>query len=128
MTRLFSKFDWVLVTVSALILLVGLLALYSLSAAGGTNYFLKQALFGILGFGAMFYMGSLDYRHIQRYSTLLYFVTVIVLFLVLLFGTTVNGTAGWLSFGFFQVQPVVLLDRYAGGVRDAATLAMLAAD
>jgi rod shape determining protein RodA len=106
MTRLFSKFDWILVTVSALILLVGLLALYSLSAAGGTNYFLKQALFGILGFGAMFFMGSLDYRHIQRYSTLLYFVTVIVLFLVLLFGTTVNGTAGWLSFGFFQVQPV----------------------
>jgi len=43
---------------------------------------------------------------VQKYSTTLYFVTIAVLFLVLLFGTTVNGTAGWLSFGIFQIQPV----------------------
>ncbi len=92
MIRMFFKLDWVLVCVSALLFLVGLLARYSLSAAGGTNYFLKQSLFAILAFGTMFFVGSLDYRYIQKYSTALYFATIATLFLVLLFGTTVNGT------------------------------------
>ena len=106
MTRLFFKLDWVLIAAVALLLLVSLLALYSLSAAGGTNYFLKQTLFSILGLGVIFFTASLDFRYIQKYSTFLYFVTMAILLLVLLFGTTVNGTAGWLSLGFFQVQPV----------------------
>ncbi len=103
---MFFKLDFVLIAAVALLLLVSLLALYSLSAAGGTNYFLRQAVFSLLGFGVMLFTATLDYRYIQKYSTFLYFTTLLVLFLVLLFGTTVNGTAGWLSFGFFQVQPV----------------------
>jgi len=108
MIRLLFKFDWVLLATVFFLLSVGLLALYSLSAAGGTNYFLRQLTFTVLGILLMFFVGGLDYRHIQRYSTALYFGTVTVLFLVLLFGTTVNGTAGWLSFGVFQLQPVEL--------------------
>lgn len=106
MFRTLFKLDFVIIAVVALLLLVSLLALYSLSAAGGTNYFLKQAIFALVGFGVMLFVASLDYHYIQKYSTLLYFATVGILLLVLLFGTTVNGTAGWLSFGIFQVQPV----------------------
>ena len=106
MLRMLHKFDWILICVIALLLLVGLLALYSLSASGGTDYFLKQSVFAGLGLAVMFFMASLDYRHIQKYSTTLYFVTAVVLIGVLYFGTTVRGTAGWLSLGLFQVQPV----------------------
>ncbi len=106
MVRLFFKLDWVMICVVALLLLVGLLVLYSLSASGGTNYFLKQSIFAVLGLCVLFFMATLDYRYIQRLSTTLYFITIAVLLLVLVFGTTVNGTAGWLSLGFFQVQPV----------------------
>ena len=95
-----------MICVVALLLLVGLLVLYSLSASGGTNYFLKQSIFAVLGLCVLFFMATLDYRYIQRLSTTLYFITIAVLLLVLVFGTTVNGTAGWLSLGFFQVQPV----------------------
>lgn len=42
----------------------------------------------------------------KKYSTPLYFLMLFVLFSVLFLGRTVNGTAGWISFGFFQVQPV----------------------
>jgi rod shape determining protein RodA len=106
MLRALLKFDWVLLFVVFFLLAVGLLALYSLSSSGGVNYFQKQLIFSVLGIGLMFFVASVDYRYVQKYSTVLYFMTMGVLFLVLLFGTTVNGTAGWLSFGIFQVQPV----------------------
>jgi len=106
MIRAFLKLDWVLIAVAVLLVFVGLLSLYSISSSGGVNYFFRQAVFTFLGLGAVFFVASTDYRSLQRYSTTLYFVTASVLALVLLFGTTVNGTAGWLSFGIFQVQPV----------------------
>lgn len=106
MLRTFFKFDGVLIAVTLLILGVGLLALSSLSVAGGTDYFLKQSIFSLLGLGGMLLVAFSDYRHIEKYSTALYFITLIILFGVLLFGTTVRGTAGWISFGAFQVQPV----------------------
>ena len=106
MFRTLFKLDWVLISLAALLTLAGLLTLYSLSSLGGTNYFFKQSLFAFLGLGTMMFAASLDYRYVQKYSTALYFATLLVLGLVLVFGTTVNGTAGWLSFGAFQVQPV----------------------
>jgi len=106
MLHTFFKFDWVLTAVTLLLLGVSLLALSSLSSSGGTDYFLKQGIFVGLGLSILVFAAFLDYRHIEKYSTALYFITLIVLFTVLLFGTTVRGTAGWLSFGVFQVQPV----------------------
>ena len=106
MLRTFFKFDWILVAVTVLLLGVSLLTLSSLSVAGDVDYFLKQLIFVLLGLGIMLFTAFLDYRHIEKYSTALYFITVIVLSGVLLFGTSVRGTAGWLSFGVFQVQPV----------------------
>ena len=106
MFRTFFKFDWILVAVTVLLLGVSLLTLSSLSVAGDVDYFLKQLIFVLLGLGIMLFTAFLDYRHIEKYSTALYFITAIILFSVLLFGASVRGTAGWLSFGVFQVQPV----------------------
>lgn len=106
MLRTLLKFDFMLIAVTVLLLGVSLLVLSSLSVTGGVDYFLKQLTFAVLGLGIMFFAAFLDYRHIEKQSTALYFITIIVLSGVLLFGTTVRGTAGWLSFGVFQVQPV----------------------
>lgn len=103
--RLF-QFDWILFAAMLLLLGVSLLSLYSLSSGGGTNYFLKQLVFAIIGVGIMFLVAFLDYRHIERASTPLYFGTLFILGTLLLVGSTVRGTSGWLSFGIFQVQPV----------------------
>jgi rod shape determining protein RodA len=106
MFRTFFKFDLVLIAATLLLLGVSLLVLYSLSTISGVDYFLKQSIFAVLGLVTMVFTAFLDYRHIEKYSTALYFITLLVLFAVLLFGTTVRGTAGWLSLGVFQVQPV----------------------
>lgn len=106
MLRTFFKFDGVLIAVTLLLLGVSLLTLYSLSTASGTDYFFRQLIFVALGLGGMLFVAFLDYRHIAKYSTALYFITLIILLAVLVFGTAVRGTAGWISFGAFQVQPV----------------------
>ncbi len=104
--RTFFKLDWALIAATLLLLGVGLLALYSLSASGNANYFLKQLIFSLLGLSVMFFVAFSDYRHIEKYSTALYFITLTVLVGVLILGTTIHGTVGWISFGLFYVQPV----------------------
>ncbi|MEK7181794.1 MAG: rod shape-determining protein RodA [Patescibacteria group bacterium] len=108
MFRFLRKIDWVLFFTATLILGVSLLTLYSLSSSGGVNYFIRQLLFAIISLSVMFFVASMDYRHIAKYSTALYFGTILLLLGVLLFGVTVRGTAGWISFGFVQLQPVEL--------------------
>jgi rod shape determining protein RodA len=100
------KFDWVLLSIIAMLVSLSLIMLYSISSGGGTDYFTRQAVAVFLGFFVLFFVATLDYTHIAKYSTPIYFVTLLVLAGVLLFGVTVRGTAGWLSFGFFQIQPV----------------------
>lgn len=106
-TRWSLRFDWLLLSAAALLLAIGLLALYSFSPTStGNVYFGKQVVFAIVGLGVMFFVGSMDYRHLARMSTLLYFLTLGILGLVLLIGEPVRGTVGWLSFFGLQVQPV----------------------
>jgi rod shape determining protein RodA len=102
-----ARFDLLLVAAALLLVSTGLLALYSFSeTVTGNTYFLKQALFAGIGIATMLFVATLDYRHIARMSTLLYFTTLTVLALVLLVGEAIRGTVGWLSLGPFQVQPV----------------------
>lgn len=126
MSRPFLQFDWVLFFAVFLLVGVSLLLLSSLSPVGGTSYFFKQAIFSVFGICVMFFVAFLDYRHIERASTLLYFTTLGILTILLLFGSAVHGTAGWLSLGIFQVQPVefakvVLILFLSGFIRKKTT-------
>ncbi|NTW14213.1 MAG: rod shape-determining protein RodA [Candidatus Moranbacteria bacterium] len=105
------QIDWFLVLSALFVFVTGLLSLYSISVNGEGNslvgsYFFKQALFGTIGIAALLSISFLDYRHIGRFSTPIYFLTLVVLLFAVVFGKTVRGTSGWISFGFFQFQPV----------------------
>jgi rod shape determining protein RodA len=101
-------FDWVLVTAVLFLTGISLLALYGISAAGfkETNIIWKQLLFTAVGIGAMAFFSRVDYHYLRSYSRPIYFITVIVLILVLLLGNRVRGTSGWIGFGIFSIQPV----------------------
>lgn len=103
--------DWFLVLSALFIFGTGLLSLYSLSVTGESgslsgSYFLRQAVFGVVGIVVMFAIAFLDHRHIARFSTPIFFLTLLVLSFALVFGETVRGTSGWISLGFFSFQPV----------------------
>lgn len=104
--RIFWKLDLSVLVALAFLSAVSLLVLFGLSTGKDVDYFVRQSVYVALGIVLFFLAASTDYRHLAKYSTALYFLTAAVLLIVLFFGATVRGTAGWLSFGIFSVQPV----------------------
>ena len=105
-----QKIDWGLLLSTFLLLGIGMAVLYSISLAtpneNGLSIFWRQAIFILLGLAAMFFFAFSDYQILKSRSTLIYFLTLLILIFVLVFGRTVRGTVGWIGFGFFNVQPV----------------------
>jgi len=122
--RLLIHFDWVLLFLVLLIALGGILNLYSaaqsLTSAGGKPLFMKQLYW--LGVGLVF-MGvtaAVDYRFMVRHAYWIYGGIIVLLLLVLFFGTIANGSQRWLSLGGLSLQPsefvkiglILVLTRY----------------
>lgn len=103
------KIDWILIVAVLLILGVGILILYSLSLADPEhlgNIFVKQSIFVGLGILVMFFFAFADYHYLISYSKWIYFFTLFVLLVVMVWGATTRGTAGWIGVGVFKFQPV----------------------
>jgi len=93
----------------ALLLIIGLMALYSISyedAHFNSTNFNKQLLSSVLGIILLFFLSFYDYRVLGSYSSKFYFAILIILALVIFFGTTVRGTTGWIGLGSYHIQPV----------------------
>lgn len=95
-----------------LLVIVGLIMLFSASFArayyitgNSASYFTSQAIFGVLGIGAMYAMSRVPYEWYFKLSRLIYGVTILLLLAVLLVGTEVNGATRWINLGFTQLQP-----------------------
>lgn len=73
------------------------------------NYFIKQAMWFILGLGVMGIIYLLRLKLIFKYSKYFYFINVLLLILVLFWGTTINGSRAWFNFKFFSFQPSELM-------------------
>jgi rod shape determining protein RodA len=105
----FLKLDLVLSAAIALLFGVGILALYSVSFSGNVflaDHFYRQLEAAVVGIFLMLVFSFFDYRLLSAYSTKLYFAMLVILALVLIFGTTVRGTTGWIGFANFHIQPV----------------------
>lgn len=105
------KADWVLLGAVFLLLGIGLTVLYSISNASvgdGTvsSVFGKQVFYAVLAVLTMLFFSFTNYHYLRSYSTNIYFATLIILVIVLIFGNTVRGTSGWIGFGVFNIQPV----------------------
>jgi len=105
------KFDWVLLGCGALLVGVSLAVLYSISTSGSapsdvTGVFGKQCIYVAIGLTVMFFFAFTNYQYLKTYSTPLYFFTLFVLALVVVFGRTVRGHTGWIGIGAVQIQPV----------------------
>lgn len=106
MRRLFYT-DWILFSAVYLVLGIGLLALFSLSKdLNFSSVFARQFLFAALGSLLLFSSSALDSRYISKLSTPLYFFTIALLVAVLVFGSVIRGTSGWIQIAGFQFQPV----------------------
>jgi len=103
-----------LMVACAMLVIMGLLAVYTSSFAvgyhefGDTNYFVaRQAVFALLGVGALVLFMRMDYNRFRVWSVPMLLLALAGLIAVLLPGVGVerNGATRWLAFGPISVQP-----------------------
>ena len=72
-----------------------------------TYYFVRQAIFAVLGVAAMLGISRFNYQRFRGLARPLIFVTVVLLLLVLIPGIGIirNNARRWLGFGSFTFQP-----------------------
>jgi cell division protein FtsW len=103
-----------LMAAAAMLVITGLLAVYTSSFAvgyheyGDTNYFVaRQAVFALLGVCALVFFMRMDYNRLRAWSVPMLLLAFIALVLVLVPGVGVerNGATRWLVFGPVSLQP-----------------------
>ena len=106
--------DYLLLVAAAMLIIAGMLAVYSSSFAvgyhefGNTNYFVtRQAIFALIGMAAMVFFMRMDYNRLRMLSLPMMLVALVALVLVLVPGIGVerNGAARWLELGPISIQP-----------------------
>ncbi len=106
------RYDYTLLAALALLVIMGLVILYSTSAYNGevkfhdSFYYLKKQVFATtLGIAALFVAANMDY-HVWRHVAVMGYLTAILLSVAVLFiGDEINGSKRWLSLGPFSFQP-----------------------
>ena len=111
--RLLEDFDWILLLTVVVISIVGFISIYSASASYGTEtqYFQKQIIWFFLGLVTMAVVTMIDYRFLEKLSPLLHLLVIMLLVVVLIYGTGGPGSPvkRWIKIGpiFFQPSELV---------------------
>ncbi|MFA6393391.1 MAG: rod shape-determining protein RodA [Patescibacteria group bacterium] len=104
-----KNFDWILFIPVILLVIYGLVEIYSVSLGQGDqslNNFKKQLFFALTGLALLFVFSFLNFNDLRGLSPYIYVLTAIILLAVLFFGTVVRGTRGWFDIGGLRFQPV----------------------
>lgn len=102
------SYDWVLVALSSVLVSIGFAAIYSVDLSRNINplvFIPTQALACAIGIVALFLFGGVRLSVYEAASRFFYPATLLLLVLVLFFGTTIRGTTGWFRVGQFSFQP-----------------------
>ncbi len=106
------KFDWITIILFFLLVGFGWLNILSASHTGNTiNYFDlsqpfgKQLIFIFLTFGLIILLLAIDAKFYERFSGIIYMISMLSLVGLFLFGKTVNGATSWYAIGGMTLQP-----------------------
>ncbi|MBR4805071.1 MAG: FtsW/RodA/SpoVE family cell cycle protein, partial [Bacteroidales bacterium] len=104
--------DRVIWVIYFLLCLISIALIYSASSSlahmkGSTNFgiLMKQLRFVVIGFVALYICYKVPPKWYRRLSFLLYGVSVLLLIITLVAGSTMNDAQRWLSIGGIQFQP-----------------------
>lgn len=107
-----EPFDYGLLLCVLILVVFGLVVLYSTSAYNGqvkfadSAYYLKKQFFATsLGLAAMYAVSRIDYHKWERLAPLGYLISILLSTAVLFFGDEYNGSKRWLSLGPLSFQP-----------------------
>ncbi len=107
-----GRYDYTLLAALALLIVMGLVLLYSTSAYNGENkfhdafYYLKKQVFATsLGIACMFFVAEMDYHLWRNMAYLGYLIAILLSLAVIFVGEEYNGSKRWLSLGPLSFQP-----------------------
>ncbi len=105
----FLKLDWIMIATITLLIITGLILIYSTSfkedQLANLSNFINQVIFAAIGLGLMFALSMFNYRNLKNITAYLYIFSIIALIIVLILGKTVSGSTRWIDLGFFNFQP-----------------------
>jgi rod shape determining protein RodA len=123
-SKISKTWDYLLYFAVILLVVLGIVLIYSISIGGEKNLAVQQGLFFGIGLAGMLIFSFIDYRALGAASVSMYVVGVVLLALLLIpgIGTNIAGSTRWINLGFFQFQPselmklimIVVLARYYG--------------
>ena len=96
------NFDWLLFLVVCLFLVISFFFVWSASSEA---YAYKQLIWIGIGVGGFSGLLAFDYFSVGKISYIFYLITLLCLFLVLLYGKTIYGAQRWLMVGPISIQP-----------------------
>ncbi len=107
------RIDYVLVFAVILLVLIGVLMIYSAGVDPiekiNKGLFKKQLLWFIFGFVLMIAVTFINYKILSEYSLQIYIGILLVLLFTTIFGKSVRNTRAWLNLGLFSIQPAELM-------------------
>lgn len=111
-SRSVGSFDWVLILLYLALIGIGWLSIYSASYNPDLDTFFsldnlhsKQLLWIGLGFVIIAFILFLDSKFFERFSSLIYVVSILSLILLFPLGKNINGATSWFALGSFTLQP-----------------------
>ncbi|HAN79005.1 MAG TPA: rod shape-determining protein RodA [Bacteroidales bacterium] len=106
------SFDKVAVWLFALLVIFGWLSIYAAVYEAETGFvfdmdtrYVKQFFWILAAVAIIFLVFIFDTKFFMFFSYPIYFTTILLLIVVLIFGTTVNGARAWIEIGPMRIQP-----------------------
>ena len=108
--RLLRNLDFVLIAVTALLVIVSLIIIGSATHINNPSedrywYVQRQGLFAIFNIVVIFVLLNIDYKTLSKYADLLYWFNMIMLLAVMFVGTSALGAQRWIQIGPISLQP-----------------------
>ena len=102
--KILKSAEWKILIYVSLLLIIGLIALYSASTSTEFAEFKKQIMWIAISIPILLFMMLVDYKILARFSVFFYAISIILLILVLL-TERINGARSWFNIGGFSLQP-----------------------
>ena len=107
-----QKFDWFTIILYLVLVGFGWINIYSASLSETSSVFFdldqiyaKQLFFIGLSFILIVFILAIEAKFYERFSSIIYLVSLLSLIGLFIFGKNVNGATSWYALGSFSIQP-----------------------
>src|SRR5699024_1624985 len=105
--------DWFSILIFLILVVFGWVNILSASMGEGKSFhgfdfseiYTKQAVWIVLSFLLAILILMIEAKFYQRFSSLIYLISLLSLVGLFIFGRTISGQTAWYSFGSFSIQP-----------------------